>query len=456
MKTSIKKQSKIIRTDKWEMDPELDQHSLLLASETEYRALVRTLIGVIYVHWPTISPQEDHCKAVEALMHPTEKRKSVKYEYFSKRFYKFPSYLRRAAIMFAVGQVSSFVTRYTKWQSGIRSRRDANPPRLNGVTQANMSLYKGQCIKYNDDFSACDIKVFNGSDWVWTTIPILTKRNRHKIANAKQKSAFIILGEKRVELAVPFELPRLKSMVETDGTPVCSVDLGINTTVVASIMYPDGTVKARVFIHPAGDIDRRDKGLSVIRRKAKQTGKLSSGFCRRLYRKGRNRNKDIANKVARQLVEFATLYGAHGFAFEYLKSFRPRGGKKKSTLRQRFHGWLHRKLVDRVKELAEEFYMSVGFVNPRGTSSYAYDGSGKVSRDKENHALCTFKTGKQYNCDLNASYNIGARYWIRRLFGGKLKQLAAGKSSSPRTRTPLTLSTLWSLAERDTTFRASA
>ena len=42
-------------------------------------------------------------------------------------------------------------------------------------------------------------------------------------------------------------------------------------------------------------------------------------------------------------------------------------------------------------------------------------GSGQVSRDPQNHSLCTFRTGKRYHCDLSASYNIGARYFIREL-----------------------------------------
>ena len=49
------------------------------------------------------------------------------------------------------------------------------------------------------------------------------------------------------------------------------------------------------------------------------------------------------------------------------------------------------------------------------TSALAFDGSGKVERDPDNHSLCTFTNGKRYNCDLSASYNIGARYFIREL-----------------------------------------
>ncbi|MGN0005305.1 MAG: hypothetical protein ACI37Z_04985 [Candidatus Gastranaerophilaceae bacterium] len=47
-----------------------------------------------------------------------------------------------------------------------------------------------------------------------------------------------------------------------------------------------------------------------------------------------------------------------------------------------------------------------------GTSKLAYDGTGRVLRGKygnhNTYELCTFITGKIYNCDLSASYNIGA------------------------------------------------
>lgn len=54
-----------------------------------------------------------------------------------------------------------------------------------------------------------------------------------------------------------------------------------------------------------------------------------------------------------------------------------------------------------------------------GTSRLAYDGSGVVERGKEGgfntYELCKFSNGKIYNCDLSASYNIGARYYIREI-----------------------------------------
>lgn len=46
--------------------------------------------------------------------------------------------------------------------------------------------------------------------------------------------------------------------------------------------------------------------------------------------------------------------------------------------------------------------------------------------EKYNYSICVFQTGKQYHCDLNASYNIGACYFVRELL----------KSDSVRKRLP--------------------
>ena len=70
---------------------------------------------------------------------------------------------------------------------------------------------------------------------------------------------------------------------------------------------------------------------------------------------------------------------------------------------------------------AHQNSMCISRICAWGTSKLAFDGSGEVSRGKYikndieyyNYSICTFNNGKQYNCDLNASYNIGARFFLR-------------------------------------------
>ena len=59
--------------------------------------------------------------------------------------------------------------------------------------------------------------------------------------------------------------------------------------------------------------------------------------------------------------------------------------------------------------------MKISRICAKNTSKLAFDGTGVLKRDDNNKSNATFKSGKRYNADLNASYNIGARYFIREL-----------------------------------------
>ena len=96
--------------------------------------------------------------------------------------------------------------------------------------------------------------------------------------------------------------------------------------------------------------------------------------------------------------------------------------------------------------------MRISHVCAWGTSKLAYDGSGIVSRGWHGgfstYELCQFKNGKVYNCDLSASYNIGARYFIRELtksLDESSRLLIEAKVPQCSKRSTCTLSTLISL-----------
>lgn len=433
----------IIRTDRWELSP--NQQDALSLSKTvdEYRAFCHALSYVVMGHWVEISEASSQCAVIERLIHRTANNPNPRHSYFEKRFYKFPSYYRRAAIEFVCGQVSSYLTRYSSWQGGDRNRKDAKPPIFNPMAGCYPSLYKGQCFKLDDDGIA-QIKVWNGSDWVWINCPIKSVRKRHLLGHSERKSPSLIARKGKFHLSVPFKLNPEK----LKGMPVCAVDVGINTLATCSIVYPDGTVTARMFIHPAVDIDRRDRQIKRVQVAARKTATLSKGFCKVQYRKARQYNKNIAQKASRQVVDFALKHGASVIVLEDLKGWRPKAGRKRSALKQRFHGWLHRFFATLIEEKFIEAGGKVEYVYARGTSSWAFDGSGLVKRDSKQYELCTFKSGKQYNTDLNASYNIAARYWAHKLKLTRRNdgQVQRGKSSTCTSRMPIVLSDLWSIA----------
>ena len=107
-----------------------------------------------------------------------------------------------------------------------------------------------------------------------------------------------------------------------------------------------------------------------------------------------------------------------------------------------------------VKGKAHRSGIRISRVNAWNTSRLAYDGSGPVKRGRESektggsYSVCEFTSGKIYNCDLNASYNIGARYYIREIIKSlpvKEGQRMQAKVPACVKRSTCTLSTLISL-----------
>lgn len=436
---------------------------------TEYRRLVRALAGIIFVRLDELRAASSKCFAVECLFHATRDHPSPRYALVDRMFHKFPSYLRRAAIEAAFGAVSSFVANYARWQSGIRTQRQARPPSFARALDVNPPLYGGQCVVWGEGYASASLKVLRADGrWGWT--PQLALKGKLKRLLGDQHNALspsLIVTGTQALLACPVEMRHPKRVA---NDVVCGVDLGINTGATCAIVDSAGTVRARKFISCARHNDRLDRTAHQIRRRAEHTlgplrqgpagpegqrpkpkrpGQLGSGFCRTLYRRVRGLNQAAAQSLADAIVAFAQAQGATSVVFENLKGFRPKGhggkGARRENLRQRFHRWLHRLVVQRATFKLEELGLKVVQVHPRGTSAWAHDGSGEVSRDKQNYAWCTFASGKRYNADLNAALNIAARY-IAKMLGvspGDRPACTEGKSSSVQSRMPIVLADIW-------------
>ena len=453
------KSQEIIRTDVWDLSATESQKRQMLLTVAEYRRFLRPLVLVINAQWISLVnlTTKERVNAVEKMIHQTAQNPLPKHQYFQKvvrkypSFRKFPSYLRRAAIADAIGIVSSFQTRYRQWQSGIRKKRIARPPSLTVMCNSYPALYKGQQVRYHSNFSSVDLKIWSGSDWLWLNNIRIKKHglNRHLITGNKIQSPALVVNQKTCQLSMPVQVEKVE-LKETDF--VCSVDLGINNAATASLVGRNGTVKARKFINPARDIDRRNQRRMTITKKSKQTknitcSDLPKGFCQGLYRKSSNINLEISRYVRREIINFAKTHNVKVIVFENLAGWKAKAGKKGSLQKQKFHLWCHRKIVSTTQERWTELAGEVIFVNPKYTSAYAFDGSGKVKRDRDNYSLCRFTTGKRYNADLSASYNIGARYWYGLINGDKyFSRVYEGKSSHGTSRTPITLGTLRNLS----------
>ena len=131
-----------------------------------------------------------------------------------------------------------------------------------------------------------------------------------------------------------------------------------------------------------------------------------------MWRYAKALNDDIAKKVAAAITEFAVLYSADVIVFEHLSFTGKKHGGGKA---QKLSMWKRNSIQDYVEHKAHRCGIRISHICAWETSKLAFDGSGALKRDETNRALATFASGKQYNCDLSASYNIGARYFVRDL-----------------------------------------
>ena len=133
-----------------------------------YSDAVTFFISLIEKEWKNISSaKRSKTNLVEKLSHRTKDNPNPKYDFDSK-LYKFPTYLRRAAIAEALGQVSSY---FTKLEEYNKTDKRHKPPRLQYKHNSMPTLYisAGGLFKWISDYT-CRIKVFKKNDWVWINL----------------------------------------------------------------------------------------------------------------------------------------------------------------------------------------------------------------------------------------------------------------------------------------------
>lgn len=427
-----------------------------------YRRAVRALCTMLMVHWPEVSQAKSRCQAVESLFHATAKRPVVRYAVLGRMLGKMPSYLRRAAIEAAIGVTSSFLSNYANWLDGQIGGKDrtigSKTPRM-GFSKVFPPLYGGNMILVGKGLRTVQVKVLR-EDGSWSFSPPMALKGRFKrllpAANKMDLCPTLMQRGAKTWLSCPVQVLPPKYLTNkafvSGAHRVCSVDVGINTAATAAIVDTTGTVIARKFINCGRHNDRRDALADVIASKQSSSGTVRRGerHCVALHRRIAGLSLDAARSMASELAAFAAQHGAKAFVTEDLKGWRPKGPSR--AMRKRFHRFQHRALIKALTHKAQEMGARLLEVFARGTSRWAYDGSGKVRRSKANAQLATFPSGKQYNADLNGALNIAAR-GLAMLLGIKLStekseyQAVTGKSSGTVERMPLVLADVWAHAQ---------
>ena len=381
--------------------------SVLDNTVTVYRKAVDFFIAVMMTNWSLFDAlsQKDAVRKCEEQCIRTAKRPVVPHD-FSVDFYKFPSYLRRAAIAAAFGAVSSYKTRFALWQVNPQGKE----PGLPKAGRIFPAFYKGQQFVREGRYCA-RIKVFIRNTWDWVTVPLRkTDVDYISLYCAARDELCPAIRKRGKVWSLDFSFEEKVDLNETDikDQVIVAVDLGINNAATAVVMRSDGTVMERHFLRLSREKDSLERALGRIGNAQRHGARKMP----RLWARAKGINNDIARKTAAFILDIAIQARAHVIVMEHLDL----KGRKRGSKRWRLHHWRAQYVQEMVESKAHRAKMRVSRVCSWGTSRLAFDGSGRVTRDADNYSLCTFTTGKRYHADLNAALNIGARYFIRERF----------------------------------------
>lgn len=409
-----------------------------------YRNAVSFFIDVCDKEWDTLKPLKnlERRSKIEKLTIQTKKNQNPKYD-FNERFYKMPVYFRRSAINTAIGCYSSYYSNLKNWEANPIDKK----PTLQLDRNVMPTFYKGNTYIRTDSNTA-RIKIFHKNDWVWLDVELNNQDVKYIQKHCQFKKECVPTLKKQGKcwyLVFPYEDNVKLQKVDIQDQLICAVDLGLNNNATCSIMQSNGTVVGRKFINLATEKDHLYKALNRVK-KAQQNGARK---CPTLWKHVNDLNTDISRKTAKGIIDFAVLYNVDVIVFEFLDI----QGKKKGKGKQKLALWRKEEIQRLVEHKAHILGIRISRICAWNTSKLAFDGSGRVERgtylqngkEKYNYSICTFQNGKQYHCDLNASYNIGARYFVRELLKSDsvMRRLPnQTKDSDYGTGTTRTLSTL--------------
>ncbi len=409
-----------------------------------YRTAVDYLIQVCLENWDSIISYEkllEKQRFVETLIHQTKDNPVVTYD-FDTQFYKFPSYLRRGAISEAIGKVSSYKSNLANWEANPQGKVPSVPK----AGYIYPTMYRKGMYEQTGTYQA-QIKVYVRNTWDWITVNLrksdIDYINRY-CQTRKQCAPTLQKRGKEWFLDFPFEEKVKLCNADVNQQTILAVDLGINTAATISVMSSDGTILGRHFCRLSKEIDHLMHSINRIK-KAQQHCNYKTP---RLWARAKGINHDISVKTAQSIIDVAVLYNADIIVFEHLD----RKGKLRGSKKQKLHMWRSQEVQAITTNKAHRLGMRISHICAWGTSKFAYDDSGMVLRGKDadlaTYSVCKFTNGKIYNCDLSASYNIGARYFIRKILKSLDESLRLDiEAKVPRCskRSTCTLSTLISL-----------
>lgn len=382
-----------------------------------YNNAISFCIKVFEEHWDTLKGLDtynrDRSAYAEKLVHSTKFNKAV-YPEFDIKFNKMPCYMRRSVVNTALGYLASYHSNLENWE--CENNGNSNPPTLQTHLNKLPVFYKDNMYRDNCEGDAVRLKLFVNNDWNWVVVNLkhtdVVSIERRLRASAKMSVPMLEKKNKKWFLRFAFEENADLNKKLVFEQRILAVDLGINTDATCSVMDINGAILARKFINFASDKDHLYHTLNKIKKIQQRYG---SHNINKLWRYAKFYNEELAKKIADAITDTAIEFNCDVIVFEYLDM----KGKKRGSKKQKLAMWNKNTIQRIVEHKAHKNGIRISHICAWGTSKLAFDGSGEVLRGKDaklgTYELCRFSDGKVYNCDLSASYNIGARYFIKEI-----------------------------------------
>ena len=340
-----------------------------------YRQAVSFFMDVCLQEWDTVSSgklQKERVNLVESLTVASKKNPSISYD-FGADFYKFPCYLRRAAIAEALGKVSSYRSNLARWEAADPASRGEKP----GLPQAGIiypAMYRENMFLRTGTYQAA-LKVFIRNTWDWILVDLRKSDVDYILRHCgNYKECVPTLQKRGKEWFLDFVFQTTVKLSETPVERILAVDLGLNSACTCSVMDAEGTVLGREFLSLPREYDSLSHAISHIR----HAQKLCARRTPRLWAQAKGINDDIAVKTAQFIVDMAVRYDVDCIVMEHLDLT----GKKRGSKKMHLHLWRTKYVQSMVIEKAHRSLIRVARVCACNTSRLAFDGSGRVSRGK--------------------------------------------------------------------------
>ncbi len=197
--------------------------------------------------WLRISLCQVRSGFVESLSVKTKQNPIVSYD-FSAKCYKFPNYLRRAAIVEAFGKVSSYRSNLANWEAAESVKRGKHPS-LPQVGYVYPAMYRSGMFVCTEMYRAT-VNVFIRNTWDWVLVDFRKSDADYILRRCKNCKECVLALQKRGKkwfLDFVFQTSAKLPDVPIKDTSILAVDLGLNSACTCSIMTRSARSSERNF-----------------------------------------------------------------------------------------------------------------------------------------------------------------------------------------------------------------